>query len=233
MDITPGMTFHHLTTVRLGPPDKNRTARWHCRCVCGADRLVQARHLRSGRTKSCGCRGKGGFTRDKTYNAWCAMRQRCTNPSAPTWANYGGRGITVAPEWDDFNTFVRDVGVAPTPKHSLDRINSDGNYEPGNVRWANSRQQARNRRSTRLITFEGITQSIAAWADEKGIPRDTLRARLQTWGVEKALTTPVHQRNAHRAAQKQAAAIAAAEAEVEAARVALAVAEARLSRLRT
>jgi hypothetical protein len=232
MDITPGMTFHHLTTEWLGPPDKSRTVRWRCRCVCGAERLVQARHLRSGRTKSCGCRGKGGFTRDKTYNAWSAMRQRCCNPNAPSWANYGGRGITIAPEWDDYATFLHDVGAAPTPGHSLDRIDSDGNYEPGNVRWANSQQQARNRRSTRLVTFGGVTQSIAAWAEEKGIPRDTLRSRLQTWSVEKALTTPVHRRNTHRAAQKREAAIAVAKAEVEAARVALAEAEGRLSRLR-
>jgi len=90
------------------------------------------------------------------------MRNRCADQ---TNTNYGGRGITVSPLWDDFQVFLKDIGDAPSASHSLDRIDVDGNYEPGNVQWATAKEQARNRRSTRMLSFQGETLPWVAWAE--------------------------------------------------------------------
>ncbi len=233
MKIVPGMGFHHLEVLHQGPSDPSRTTRWFCGCICGAETLVRSSALRSGHSQSCGCMGKARLERDKTYNAWSAMRQRCRNPNNPAWPNYGGRGISVAPEWDDFETFLREVGPAPSLQFSLDRKDHNGNYEPGNVRWASSRQQARNRRSNCVVEFNGVTQTLAAWSEQTGISRAVLQWRLKNWDIPRALTTPVKSRRApRRAAEDKAKLITRAETEVEAARTALRVAEQRLAEVR-
>lgn len=118
------------------------------------------------------------------------MRMRCLNRNSKDWSNYGGRGITICQAWlDSFEAFFADVGAKPSPKHSIDRINSDGNYEPSNCRWATIIQQAGNRRGNRRITFGGETLLLSEWAKRLGICNASLFERLAKWPVEKALGT--------------------------------------------
>lgn len=161
-----GQRFGRLVALRdVGSACQQRL--WHCRCDCGDEVTVMARSLRSGNTKSCGCWNRerasaamsrrnithGGAHhahRHPLYQTWLSMRQRCTNPNVNNYHRYGGRGITVCTRWQDFAAFLSDVGERPSPQHSLDRIQNDGNYEPGNVRWATRVEQARNSRMTPL-----------------------------------------------------------------------------------
>lgn len=152
-----GMRFGRLVVTEEGPPRAFATARLRtaiCRCDCGATTTVLLSHLRSGRTKSCGCghapekhgASKRGPLRP-LYAIWCAMIQRCTNPNNRHWKNYGGRGITVCAEWRaSFPAFSTHVGARPAPRLTLDRIDNDRGYEPGNVRWATRTQQNLNSR---------------------------------------------------------------------------------------
>lgn len=156
-----GSKFGMLTVIDLIPTPlgKKSNRRVRVRCDCGTIKDIAAYQLTSGRTKSCGCyrRMKAithGETRQKKhtpeYNAWCNMITRCTNPRRDVWHLYGGRGISVCERWTkSYEAFLQDVGRRPSPKHSLDRKNVDGNYEPGNVRWATPEQQRANQR--RLI----------------------------------------------------------------------------------
>lgn len=126
------------------------------------------------------------------YGAWSNMIQRCHHPPHPYYKYYGARGITVCNEWrNSFEKFIADMGLRPSPKHSLDRIDNAGNYEPGNCRWATSMEQMSNTRRNRLITFRGKTQHRAAWARELGMYENTISQRIaKGWPVELALTTP-------------------------------------------
>jgi hypothetical protein len=111
------------------------------------------------------------------YTIWQGMRRRCRTPSNNAWANYGGRGITICPEWDSFSRFVADMGPRPTNLHSIDRIDCDGNYEPGNCRWATRKQQQRNQRCTRHVVVEGKTYIAAELQEQYGIKSDTIVKR--------------------------------------------------------
>jgi hypothetical protein len=127
------------------------------------------------------------------YAVWSGMRARCTNPAGPNYAKYGGRGISVCTRWmEDFVHFLGDMGRAPTPQHSIERIDNDGNYEPDNCRWATAKEQANNRRSSRYLTFNGETATLSQWADRIGLSIGTLHARLTAgWPLERALTEPL------------------------------------------
>lgn len=122
------------------------------------------------------------------------MKTRCHNKRFKDFHLYGGKGITICEQWvHSFVAFFSDVGPKPTPKHSLDRFpNPQGNYEPGNVRWATPKEQARNWGTrNRLICFDGRTQPLSAWAEEIGIRREVLRDRLDSgWSIDTAITTP-------------------------------------------
>lgn len=103
----------------------------------------------------------------------------CVSSHGATYANYGGRGIKVCDRWlNSFEAFVQDMGERPTPKHSIDRINNDGHYEPGNCRWATSKQQANNKRNNRLLTVNGVTKSLQEWSRESGLKLSTLWNRI-------------------------------------------------------
>jgi hypothetical protein len=117
------------------------------------------------------------------------MISRCYNPNVRNYSDYGGRGIQVCAAWrDDFLTFLTDVSTRPSPQHSLDRYpDVNGHYEPRNVRWATRTEQARNKRTSRLITFDGRTQCLCAWADQVGVSEATLRYRLDHWPLGRAL----------------------------------------------
>ncbi|MBW4469217.1 MAG: hypothetical protein KME45_03030 [Stenomitos rutilans HA7619-LM2] len=127
------------------------------------------------------------------YDTWSGMIQRCTNPAHPSYKHYGGRGIKVCPQWrKSFAVFLQDMGGKPSPQHTLERKNNDGNYEPGNVIWGTWAEQARNRRNNRLLTLRGESKTIAEWVELRGIPRDVIKTRLKAgWAEEKVLTVPV------------------------------------------
>lgn len=126
------------------------------------------------------------------FSTWSSMRYRCKNPGNAAWKNYGGRGISVCERWDaSFTSFLEDMGPRPSPNHSLDRIDNDGNYEPGNCRWATQKEQMRNSCVADVITFNGQTKSVRDWAEETGIKWWTLKQRIKNgWPPEIALTAP-------------------------------------------
>lgn len=148
-EIAIGARFGDLTVI--GERITNRQARVLVRCDCGTEKIVYVHHL-GGLTRSCGCKSKAaarkhGMSHTPEFRAWEGAIQRCTNPRSENWKDYGGRGITVHPAWlADFQAFFEYVGPRPSAKHSLDRIDVNGNYEPGNLRWATATQQANNRR---------------------------------------------------------------------------------------
>lgn len=155
-----GRRFGRLTVVRRHvTPGSQRQARWHCVCDCGGETISSGGHLRSGHAASCGCIRreravaavrKHGRTRTTEYLIWCAMKQRCENPKHKDYRHYGGRGIAVCSRWrEDFQAFLADMGMRPDPRLSLDRIDVNGNYEPGNCRWADVVTQRLNTRRNR------------------------------------------------------------------------------------
>ena len=126
------------------------------------------------------------------HRAWTAMLGRCQNTLDQRYKNYGGRGITVCERWESFRNFLMDMGLRPDPTHSLDRINNDGNYEPGNCRWTDQKTQCRNMRRNIRITFNGITLCATDWAARLGFPSHVIIHRINSgWSEEKSLTTPL------------------------------------------
>lgn len=159
---------------------------WVCRCECGTVRSVRASQLRTGRSASCGCAGqeknvqrltKHGMYGTPTYQCWQAMIRRTCNAGSHEWSRYGGRGITVHPDWRDFEAFLRDMGERPSPAFSLDRINNEGNYEPGNVRWATAREQQHNTRAFKLDDAS-IREILARHRPGRGGNTGTLAAEF-------------------------------------------------------
>jgi hypothetical protein len=141
-----------------------------------------------------------GLYKSAEYRAWGHMKDRCLNPRCKAYPDYGGRGITVCPEWaGSFGAFYADMGARPSPRHELDRIDNGQGYSPGNCRWALRGQQMRNTRQNHLITYAGVTMCLTDWAKHIGIGVGTLTARINVygWSAEKALTTPA-QRHARR-----------------------------------
>jgi hypothetical protein len=195
LDLT-GRRFERWTVTGFGHKNSRGEMYWLCKCDCGTEQAVRANGLTGGRSTSCGCYHKEavtlhGYTKSKTFKSWESMLQRCTNPTAPDYPKYGGRGIEVHPAWaDSFEAFLADMGERPEGK-TLDRINVNGNYTPDNCRWADLSTQQRNRRSTSTLTLNGVEKPLIEWAEEAGLTAKILSWRLRNgWTVEKALSTP-------------------------------------------
>lgn len=179
MNDLAGRQFGRLRAMKPSPVRYRRNVRWVCRCDCGVEVIVTQGSLQNGHTKSCGClrleRAEAINTihganregaRSPEYQAWANMKQRCENRKHPNYKQYGGRGITVCIKWSkDFSAFLADVGNRPSPQHSLDRFpNNDGDYAPGNVRWATTRQQHDNQRRP-PTRFRGLDDEPMSWTD--------------------------------------------------------------------
>lgn len=193
-DVSPNSL--NLTGNKFGEwvvTDKKFGASYLCICSCGTEKIIQSQTIKRGSSKSCGCKGKDwcrrhGMEGTLTYNTWSAVKQRCHNPESNLYKNYGGRGIKMFQEWyNDFSTFYKDMGEKPIG-FSLDRIDPNGNYEPGNCRWASSKQQARNKRNTVYLSYKGERKPLAELAEIHGIKRKIVEWRLKNgWSVEDAL----------------------------------------------
>jgi len=194
-----GQVFGRLTVISRAENDKRGNAAWHCRCSCGAERRVLAQSLRVGATQSCGCLNKeivsrNGITHGRSgsldYKSWHAMIQRCTNPKHWKWPRYGGRGISVCERWLKFENFLEDMGERPVGL-TIDRIDNDGNYEPGNCRWATQLTQGSNRGNNRRFQIDGNDLTLSQAARKYGISLVTIRSRLRAgWPAEEAIKTP-------------------------------------------
>lgn len=194
-----GQKFHHLLVLRYfdnNAPNR-RVSRFLCRCDCGVEKVIQAGRL--GILKSCGCKtndyirtehkthGDTSGGKTKEYRAWKAIKDRCFLRSAKSFPRYGGRGITMCSVWrESFEAFLADIGRAPSPDHSVDRINNAGGYEPGNVRWATRAEQCRNRCQNVWIEFQGRRQCLKDWCDELGIAFYTAsRKNIAGWDFDR------------------------------------------------
>ena len=203
-----GNKFNKLT-VREFVGIKHKQSMYRCECECGNEIVTYRGHITRGHTKSCGCltknrkRSKGihgfarrGFKRIPEYPVWVGMRRRCNNPNDEKYPRYGGRGIKVCERWNSFENFIEDMGRRPGPEYSIDRIDNNGNYEPGNCRWATSKEQSRNTVQNRFLEFNDEVFCVTDWAIKVDITRGVLHSRLERgWTIEKALTTPLRKNN--------------------------------------
>jgi hypothetical protein len=199
MDLS-GQHFGELTVLTDGGRDGNGKTLWRCICSCGTETVKYAFNLRRGRATSCGCTGRNetfkathGQAGTPLYRRWAEMLKRTTNANSGRYADYGGRGIGVHPEWQDsFEAFARDMAEGFSPELTLERIDNDRGYEPGNVRWATYVEQARNTRRSHRVEFRGQTRVLVEWCEVLGLSYGAVRQRLyKGWSIERALTTGV------------------------------------------
>lgn len=201
-NITTGQRFGRLVTIAKVGRDKQGYVIWRCQCDCGNEKDVSTKYLGKG-TSSCGCLAKEqsvkrltthGKRYTRLYTVHHSMMQRCYNPNAHEYCNYGARGIEVCAEWHDFLCFEEWATsngydeTAPQGKCTLDRINTDGNYEPNNCRFVPMEVQQRNRRNNRMLSYNGETRCMKEWADLFGVPYGTFQKRIKAgWPMGKAL----------------------------------------------
>jgi hypothetical protein len=206
VDLT-NQKFGRLTPVKHVGQDKNGNSLWLCKCECNNEKIISSGSFKNGNTKSCGCLYKNSNNnfkhgniknkkQSKTYTAWAAMKDRCSNPNTRNYKNFGGKKISVCSRWlekdNGFQNFLDDMGEC-SPGLSLYRIDRTKNYFKENCRWDTKKEQERNKGNNNLITYKGKTQCLSAWAEEYNIRKDTLWRRLYKygWSIEKALTTSV------------------------------------------
>lgn len=196
LDMT-GRKFGKWTVISLDP---NKPANSICQCECGVIQSRKSAQIRwaenKGIVQSCqSCAAiRGGTTHGQSktpeHIVWVAMLDRCNRETHPFFHRYGGRGISVCERWHDYANFISDVGIRPSKKHSLDRINNDGNYEPSNCRWATQKVQLRNTSVNRIIEFNGQSKCLVEWSEETGISAAAIKMRIDVhkWSIEDALT---------------------------------------------
>lgn len=184
------------------PAGSRMKAAWFCKCDCGKNIIVLSVNITYNNTRSCGClqrelaaqkKTTHGLSKTRLYEIWGGMRKRCENTKTRAYKNYGGRGITVCREWLDFTVFYEwAVSNGYKDNLAIERINNNGDYCPENCTWATPKEQARNMRTNRLLTYNGKTLCINEWAETLSIQKGTLWNRIKLgWTTEKALTQPV------------------------------------------
>lgn len=168
--------FNKLTIIERLPDRGHKTKVVKCLCECGNNTVVQYNNLVSGHTKSCGCienigNLKHGMSYTKEYKSYHKMLERCYNPKQDNYESYGGRGIIVCDRWrESFENFFSDMGLKPTSKHSIERTDHDGNYEPSNCTWETQRNQCNNKRNNVFYEHNGVSKTQSQWARHLGIP---------------------------------------------------------------
>lgn len=183
------MGFHHSDNGRY----------YECQCDCGKTTVAYGGHLRYGTTTSCGCYAEEvnktkmithGASKTPEFYAWQSMISRCHNPKVKCFPRYGGRGISVCAEWiESFVQFITDMGVRPSPQHSLERKDNNGNYEPTNCRWATMVEQGVNKSSNRFLEFNGERKTVSEWTRLLGFSKTLIHDRLSRgWSVADTLT---------------------------------------------
>jgi len=205
LDLT-GERFGKILVISRADPvqDKNGRdwPRWLCECDCGKQKIIRQNNLKNGQTTSCGCivaaigrkhLSTHGKSRTPEARTLANLKDRCLNPDAQGYEHYGARGITVCKRWQDsVEAFLEDMGPRPSPKHSIDRENVNGDYEPSNCRWATKEEQARNKTNNRFLEAFGQRKTCAEWCEEYGISKSTLSNRLRRgWEAERAISEPV------------------------------------------
>jgi hypothetical protein len=204
MLLTASETRNRWTVVMVLDTDRGRPRLCVVRCTCGRVLVRNERSVRCGLSRSCGHDMKSGRRRhghsgdgkfrSKEYNAWLAMRRRCSaKPGTEDYANYVARGITVCARWQtSFENFLGDVGLAPSKAHSIERKDNSGSYEPANVTWADRKTQSRNRRSTLMVYVSGRNISVAELAESHRLPLRVVRRRVKDgWSADEAVTEPI------------------------------------------
>lgn len=184
-----GMVFGALTVLCENGRSGDGKIKWLVKCGCGEAFSATGVRIRSGEVRSCPDCSKErvrsastthGKSQSDEYRIWTHIKSRCLNSNVPEFVNYGGRGISICDRWrKSFENFLSDMGPRPSKRHSIDRIDTNGNYEPDNCRWATNKVQANNRRANRLIEIEGTTKTMAQWADGSGLRHETLLKRLK------------------------------------------------------
>jgi hypothetical protein len=209
IDLT-GKTFTRWTVIARAENSTAGQTRWLCRCDCGAEGVVQAAALKDSHSQSCGClkiestvkrSTKHGHSNTEritpTYHSWAGMLARCNNPKHRSYVRYGGRGIKVCSRWFVFENFLRDMGERPRGL-TLERIRNDRNYQPSNCCWASNKEQARNKRTNHMLVIDGVSKTLAEWAEISGIHQMTIRDRISKgWRVERAVSVPATSRGGY------------------------------------
>lgn len=201
IDLT-GMRFGRLVVIEFSCSIGSH-AKWKCVCDCGKETVVYGHFLRSGHTTSCGCfaseqtsarSSTHGKTQTRIYNIWHGMKKRCYDKNQRVYPKYGGRGITVCPEWESsFDAFYQwAMRNGYSDDLTIDRIDNDGNYEPGNCRWVDMKVQCNNKSVNHTITAQGKTKTVSEWARSLGVRPTVIFARLDRgWSEEESVTIPV------------------------------------------
>lgn len=197
IDLT-GKKFNRWLVLKRVSNDKHNLTQWLCRCDCGTERIVLGNSLRNGRSQSCGCYNREilknnqshkihGLHHTRIYNIWNNMKQRCYNPKASRYYTHGARGIKVYGRWRKsvkaFYNYVSKLPHFGEKGYTLNRIDNDGNYEPGNVEWSDDVTQANNKRNNRLVSYNGETKTMAQWARELEINYKILNQRINRDGL--------------------------------------------------
>lgn len=198
------MKIGQLTILKLSHKKEPYYYFWKCLCSCGNLTFISTSNLtKKNPIQSCGCLQKSktsqankkhGKSRTKEYTCWLNMRRRCNQITNKSYRHYGGRGIKVCNQWQhSFEIFLKDMKLAPSLKHSIERKNNDGNYSPDNCKWATRTEQMNNFRKNHKLTYQNKTMNICQWSDILEIKWTTLYARIfkYKWSVDRAFNTPM------------------------------------------
>jgi len=203
-----GQKYNRLTLLKLVEKDKYYNALWLCKCDCGTEKVVRVASVRNGMIQSCGClnseltkarkpgKTHGFANKERLYEIWKNAKRRCYDKNNKRYEFYGGKGVAVCEEWKNDYLKFRDWAMSNGYQEllSIDRIDNDGNYEPGNCRWATVEEQMNNQSRNRMLTYEGKTKTMSQWAKKLDITYGAINHRVQRdWSMERIANTPARE----------------------------------------